>query len=129
MRYTLPKAERICKKEDFRLLFSQGKTIVHFPLKAYYLFFDHNEAIAKVAFAVPKNKIKKAICRNYIKRIMREAYRKNKYIILNYLKQQTLLVTFVFISDELIDYHSMEQNLCLILHEIKHHYLSQVNHD
>lgn len=129
MRFTLPKAERICKKDEFRLLFTQGKTIVHFPLKAYYLFVDQNKPIAKVAFAVPKNKIKKATCRNYIKRIMREGYRKNKYIILEHLKQQTLLVTFVFISDQPIDYHSMEQNLCLILQEIKEHYLSQVNHD
>jgi ribonuclease P protein component len=128
MRYTLPKAERICKNDEFRLLFTQGKTIVQYPLKAYYLFIENNVPIVKVAFAVPKNKIKKATCRNYIKRIMREGYRKNKYIILEHLKQQTLLVTFVFISDQPVDYHKMEQNLCLILQEIKQRYLSPANH-
>ncbi len=128
MRYTLPKAERICKKDEFRLLFTQGKTIVQYPLKAYYLFIENNEPIVKVAFAVPKNKIKKATYRNYIKRIMREGYRKNKYIILEHLKQQTLLVAFVFISDQPVDYHIMEQNLCLILQEIKQRYLSPTNH-
>lgn len=129
MRYTLPKAERICKKDDFRLLFSQGKHIVHYPLKAYYLFVENNEPIAKVAFAVPKNKIKKATCRNYIKRIMREGYRKNKHIVFENLKHHTLLITFVFMSDQPVEYRLMEQNLCLILQEIKHRFLSQVNHD
>lgn len=128
MKYTLPKAERICRKDEFRLLFTQGKTIVQYPLKAYYLFVEDNEPIVKVAFAVPKNKIKKATIRNYIKRIMRETYRKNKYILLEHLKQHALLVTFVFISDQPINYHLMEQNLCLILQEIKQRYLSQANH-
>ncbi|MCX7862446.1 MAG: ribonuclease P protein component [Bacteroidales bacterium] len=124
MKFTLPKAERITKKSDFEKLFSLGKIIYHFPIKVQYLFLKENSSIVKVAFAVPKNKIKHAVDRNYMKRIMREAYRKQKYTLINELNHYSIFITFVYISEEKITYREMEQVLYLILQEIKNRYLT-----
>ena len=40
---------------------------------------------AAVAFSAPKRRYPKAVTRNYLKRRMREAYRLNKYILLDQL--------------------------------------------
>ena len=44
---------------------------------------------AQVAFSVSKRGFRLAVTRNLIKRRMREAYRKNKYLLYEYLAQKT----------------------------------------
>lgn len=74
MRYRFPASERLKSKKQIEDLFEQGKTVVDFPLKIWYLPVP--EAIqTQVAFAVPKRSFKRAVDRNRIKRQMREAYR------------------------------------------------------
>ena len=66
------KKERLCKKKDFDLLFNAGKSLFHNFLKAQLFFLDSEKPEIKVAFAIPSKKIKRAVDRNYLKRIMRE---------------------------------------------------------
>lgn len=68
-----------------------------YPLRLVYFKneFD-SEYPVKVAFSVSKKKMKKAVDRNRLKRQMREAFRKNKYILYEGLKKKYfLMVTFI----------------------------------
>ena len=92
------KSERIKSKNDFEKVYSFGTTIHSSDrkLKATYFFDKTNErGLIKAAFAVHK-RAGKAVWRNRVKRLLREAFRLNKTEIYNLiqLEKQTLLIIF-----------------------------------
>jgi ribonuclease P protein component len=70
----LPKKEILRKRDDIRDLFKSGKKYGATHLR---FFYKHAE-LRQVGFTVPK-RFGNAVHRNRIKRLMREAYRKNKH--------------------------------------------------
>lgn len=80
----LPKTEKLKSKRLFEKLFSEGKSITVFPVKLLYTDGDfEDEPMAKVGVVAPKRKFGSAVKRNRIKRMMREAYRRNKHLVFN----------------------------------------------
>ena len=69
-------------------------------------------------FSVPKKFIKTAVQRNRIKRLMRESFRKNKYIVMTGAKQQYALM-FIYLSREDISQIKMEQLMVNLLERLK----------
>ena len=89
-RYTLSKAERLCSKKLIERLFAGGnKSFPAFPLRVVYMPLDIEDEGAEVSIlvSVPKKRFKRAVKRNLVKRQVREAYRRNKYILLDALRQ------------------------------------------
>ena len=72
-RYTLKKNEIIRNRKDFERIFKSGTrySSVHLTL------IVHPSSIKKAAF-LPQKRLKNAVLRNRIKRLLREVYRKNK---------------------------------------------------
>ena len=63
-------------------IFEEGKTEKVYPFLLRYLEVDlKTDTCFQVVIAVPKRKFKRAVDRNRIKRLIREAVRKKKYII------------------------------------------------
>jgi ribonuclease P protein component len=77
---TLRKPERLCSRKQMQSVIQQKLQLFAHPLKLMYATTTPgpNTAPAQVAFVVPKRYFKKAHQRNYIKRLMREAYRNYK---------------------------------------------------
>jgi len=124
---SFPKKERLCKKKEFDLVFSnKGKALHYSFLKAQYIFIKTEKPEIKVAFTVPSKKHKKAVNRNYLKRIMREIYRKNKYILHQSLSEQSIYITFVFLTNEMVTYKQMESVLLVLLHQIQEKYTNHL---
>ena len=76
----LPKYERICKENDIKALFDKGVGVSVYPFRVIYLF-RHDESrpvTVRVLVSVSKKRFHHAIKRNRVKRLMREAWRKNK---------------------------------------------------
>ena len=63
-------------------VFTKGKSLAVFPLRAFYIFptlpIDN---IVKAGVGTSTKNFKKAVHRNKVKRMLREAYRKNKEIL------------------------------------------------
>jgi ribonuclease P protein component len=112
--YSLKKPERLCSKKAFEFLFTQGKTVFIHPLKIVYSFEKSSEPSVKVAFTVSKRNFKRAVKRNRIKRLLREAYRKNKIT----LAAENLQIVILYISKEIEDYSSIENKLIKGLDQI-----------
>lgn len=83
------KGAKIRKNREFRQIYSQGKSYAN---KFLVLYLSPNkEEKAKVGFSVSK-KVGKAVVRNRVKRLLREAYR------INQDKVQKKGISLVFIA-------------------------------
>lgn len=86
-KHTFPKAERLSSRIVIERLFSGGgRSLPIFPLRIVYMPLEEEGfPAASVLVIVPKRRFKKAVDRNRVKRQIREAYRKNKEILLESL--------------------------------------------
>ena len=110
-RYTLGKNERLKSRKAIELLFKAGRSFSVFPFRVVYVTTDDgrrttDSAFLQAGFTVSSKNFKRAVDRNSVKRLMREAYRLQK----NELQQQllsgnkTLSVFFIFNGSEIPEY-------------------------
>ena len=86
MNEKFPSAEKLKSKILIDRLFAEGRSLNKFPLKLIYTPVENPGSLThKTGVSVPKRNFKKAVDRNYFKRLMREAFRKNKYLVDNNL--------------------------------------------
>jgi len=89
--FSFRKDEILRKKKLIERLFAGGTSFFIFPFKVVWL---HNSIEShfpvQVLISVSKRSFKNATDRNRIKRLIREAYRKNKHPFYNYLSSHNL---------------------------------------
>jgi ribonuclease P protein component len=82
MNFTYSKAEKLKSKTTIDLLFSKGKSVSKYPLRLVYIEGDFGDDLPiKIGVSVSKKHFKKAVDRNYFKRVLRETYRLNKHLL------------------------------------------------
>ena len=106
-KYTLDKTERLCSKNLIERLFAGGnRSFPAFPLWVVYMYLQPDEGSSDVSIliSVPKKRFKRAVKRNLVKRQIREAYRLNKYILLDALKKQEgkrMVLAFIWLDNQI----------------------------
>lgn len=80
-KYTFPKQEHLCRKKLIEELFSkQSSSFGVYPLRIVWIkAAAPTTAPPQVLISVSKRTFKRAVDRNRLKRLIREAYRLNKY--------------------------------------------------
>lgn len=118
--FTFSKKERLKNKSDFNTLIKNGVSFTLFPFKVYfYKTQNTSSAPVLVGISIPKRKFSKAVDRNKLKRLVREAYRLNKHIVYQNLKEQksSLKILFVYLADKPLPFIKIEKKIKLILQE------------
>ena len=116
MRNTFRKEEKLKKKTLIAELFARGKSISVFPLKMIYLETDHDSTYKiQAGVSVSKRNFKKAVQRNRIKRLMRESYRKNKFLIYNSEDTKKHIFMFIYQGKNEVSYQLMEEKMLILL--------------
>jgi len=107
-RYFLKKDDRLKSRKAIELLFAKGKSFSHAPFRIFWLL-QENEKGLKAGFTAGSKNFKKAVDRNRIKRLMREAYRlqKNNLSADILLRQKGLHIFFVFTGKEMPGYETI----------------------
>lgn len=120
-RQTLRKNERLYEKKIIDTLFEDGEIFNSPPVKVLWKTYEGQaQPPVKAAFAVPRKLFKKAVDRNLLKRRMREAYRRNKYIIYDstFAKKQHYCLIFVYIGKGKALYPEIESKIVLTLQRL-----------
>lgn len=116
--------ERLKSKKSIALLFKEGSRIGGGHVVAIMRLLDHTEnewQVIRFGVSAPKKLLKKAVDRNRMKRLMREAFRlegkaleltlrsQSKSMDILFIYQETKLETFFHIRQAI-------QKICRILH-------------
>lgn len=80
-KYTFPKEEHLCSKKRIEQLFNRkNPSLGVYPLRLTWVAAPARTAAPpQVLITVPKRAFKRAVDRNRLKRLVREAYRLNKH--------------------------------------------------
>ncbi len=115
------KQERLCGEIRTEKLFASGKGFIVYPLRIVYLVTDKEEnAPVRVLFSVPKKKIRLAVNRNRIKRLLRENYRINKHVLFAEMekKDASLHLGIVYLSNEMTGYTTIGEKMSTALQRL-----------
>ncbi len=113
------KNERLCSKSVIDQLFTQGHSFFKHPLKIKWLQgqWDSNNSV-KVVISVSKHRFKKAVDRNKIKRLIRESFRLNKFVLENGLKGQKVYLAIIYTSNEIPDFTTLNRVINDVFHRL-----------
>jgi len=117
--FGFPKNEHLTGKKSIENLFANGKSVINFPLRAVFCTtYEHNSA--KILVSVPKKHFKKAVWRNYHKRLIRETYRLNKQILTNFLdgKNFGINIAIILTDSEKQNFLKISEKTVAILNKI-----------
>ena len=80
MAETFPKEDKLKSRKTIEELFTSGKSVSQYPLRLAYM--ENAAGINnKFGVSVSKKYFKNAVDRNYVKRLLREVYRKNQGLL------------------------------------------------
>jgi len=119
--YTFSKNERLNSKVYIEELFKKGDSFFKYPFKVIYGKATAEEKfIVKLLITVPKRTHKKAVDRNKIKRLIREAYRLNKHILydIENTAHNSINLALIYNAKSILSYQEIERKIILILQTI-----------
>lgn len=121
MKQTFGKQERLRSKKQIARLFKEGRSFYRYPFRVSFLKEKTDDpSLPQVLIAVSKKNFKKAVDRNKIKRLIREAYRKNKQPLAEYCTAKSVSVMFglIYTGKTILSYAEIEKKIILILHHL-----------
>ncbi len=117
--FVFPKKEKLKSKKLIEQLFIEGKSINNFPLKLIYLKTDFEDGgHIKTGVIAPKKSFKKAVQRNRIKRLLREAYRLNKHLVFNNIEGDFAFM-ILYLGKEMPNFEFVEMKMKGLLKKFK----------
>ncbi|GHT76767.1 ribonuclease P protein component [Bacteroidia bacterium] len=106
---TFKKLERISAQREIDLLFNEGSSFIAYPLRVIYLQKQpFSGARSAILISVPKKRLKRAVHRNRIKRLVRESYRLNKHDFIDSISTEGILMAFIYVGNGIASYTEIE---------------------
>lgn len=113
-RFTFSKKERLCSRKVIAALFDEGKSFYSGPFRVLWMkSSDPLPCPAAVAISVGKKTMPKAVMRNRVKRLVREAWRLNKHKLYPRLEEMNihLYIMLIYTANEIPGYEGLEKQM------------------
>lgn len=112
--YSYSKPEKLKSRKQIDALFANGQQLYAYPIKIFYTLTNNvalQTHLLQAGVAVSSRYFKKAVHRNYIKRLLREAYRLNKVELKTsvYQKQVQLNLFIIYVGKEIPEENKLSQ--------------------
>jgi ribonuclease P protein component len=115
------KKEKLKSRKQFTELFAGKQSVFVFPVKVFFLQpLQKMDYLVKAGVGANSRNFKKAVDRNRIKRLLREAYRLNKLPLHEHLAQhqQQLVMFFLYVDKVLPDGKLLQAKMPHIIREL-----------
>ncbi len=114
------KDDRLCSSRRIETLFSEGKRLYELPFQVIWQQDDTLQSTVKAAIIVPKKKLSKASQRNHIKRLVREAYRKQNIFLVEKLLQEnkSINLILVYTLPSILSFNDIENKISVTLQRL-----------
>ncbi|HEV8270515.1 MAG TPA: ribonuclease P protein component [Chitinophagaceae bacterium] len=120
--FTLGKDERLKSRKQIEKLFAEGKSFVVNPFRIYFFVHEPSTMNHGLQFGVgvSNKNFKKAVDRNRIKRLTREAWRLQKNELKEMVKAQSeqLNVFFIYTGKQLPDFTTVKDKVAVALKKL-----------
>jgi ribonuclease P protein component len=122
-RFTFRKTEKLSNIRQIGRLYQEGHSFVSGPLRVNYLFCpDSEDQGVQVLIAIPKKRFRRAVHRNRLRRLIREAYRLHKQPLTNLMADfpGAFLIGFTYLGDRIdITFDEIEKKISEVLPKLE----------
>ncbi len=119
--FSFKREERLKSFRVIRELFASGRILNHYPFRIIWLPLEENlDFPVQIAITVPRKKFSRAVQRNRIKRLIREAYRHNKHKLYQMLEgsSKAYAVMIIYVDKEMPAYETTEARMVKALERL-----------
>lgn len=120
MQFSYQKNEKLKSHKTIDRLFSEGKSVSKYPLRLVYVENTDIHTTEKLIMGVSVSKkyFKRAVDRNYFKRVLRECYRLNQNLLKENLNKPYAMM-FFYQTKEKLSYQEIEEKTIQLFQKFK----------
>jgi ribonuclease P protein component len=119
--FSYNKTEKLKSRKQMEMIFAKGKSFLVFPVKVFYMQVEGEmDAPIKVGVGASSKVFKKAVDRNRVKRLLREAYRLNKIPLHEFVQanNKQVAVFMLYIDKTLPQMPQLQTKMPLVIDKL-----------
>lgn len=119
--FSLSRQEILRSRKSIESLFKAGSSVKAYPILLVWQDSTNTEIPLEAAFSVSKRRFKRAVDRNRLKRLMREAYRLNKHVLKEQIstRQRGLQIMFIYTGKTIPPFTEVEKKIIESMQRLK----------
>ncbi|MFK7049548.1 ribonuclease P protein component [Flavobacterium columnare] len=118
MKQNYPNYEKLKSRTLIDYLFTNGKSVSKYPLRLVFAEvaeLKNTRTNIQIGVSVSKKYFKKAVDRNYYKRVLREIYRLNKHELKGVISEKKYIMMLMYQTKERLDFHEINDKIKSLL--------------